>query len=101
MTIATVIDIRPDRFLHEMRDGKSVEAAAEAAGMSLQELDDLIRGNPKFGLATSECIYEHAEEQMRATAAKIVEGAKEFARLIEEKADQILAESLQEIRDAR
>ena len=96
---ADIIDVRPDRFLREIREGKGLEAAAAIAGLDLQELEDIIRGNARFELATRECYLEYIEDLMRANAMRIVTGAKEFARLVEEEVTALLEKQLQELRN--
>ena len=75
-TMGDVVDVRPDRFLREMRDHGDWNKACQRAGMTLIELNDLCRSNIKFDRAFVECHLEYLEEQaqagmqMRLTAAR-------------------------------
>ena len=65
-----VVDVRPDRFLRAMRDTGDFGKAAEAAGLAVEEAEELCKTNPKYDLAVIDCHLEWLEdrlgEQMRA-----------------------------------
>jgi hypothetical protein len=74
-----VIDVRPDRFLREMREHGNVDKACKASGMPRAELDDLCRVNAKFDLAQVEAHLEHIEEVIMAEARKRLGQIRVFA----------------------
>ena len=74
-----VIDVRPDRFLRELREGTQISVAASVAGISHADLLELLHENSKFKIATRECILEYAEEQLRFEHA---EKAKELEAVL-------------------
>lgn len=98
LVMAEVIDVRPDRFLRELRDGKNITEATEAAGMTTVELNDLITVNPPFALAARECIAEHAEENMQIMANSAVKQIRDLCQNVINKLEAILAESIKEVR---
>ena len=70
MVDSTVVDIRPQTFLRAMRDTGDWIASAEAANLTMADLEVLCQENPKFDLAVVECQLEYHEEQIiRATEA--------------------------------
>lgn len=93
-----VIDVRPDRFLRELREGKNIADAAEAAGMTLVELNDLVANIPSFALAARESIAEHAEENMQIMANNAMEQIRNTCQNIIAKVEVLLAESIKEVR---
>ncbi len=62
-----VIDVRPDRFLKELREHADPDKACAAARMSREELNAIILSNPKFDLARVECVLEFTEDLMTAS----------------------------------
>ncbi len=73
---ADVIDMRPDRFLRAIRDKGDWATACEAAGFTLDEVEDLCRVNPKFDLAQVECQLEYHEEQIIAAMEAAITAAR-------------------------
>ena len=65
-----VIDLRPDRFLREMREHGSLSRACENSGMSHAEFEDLCKSNIKFDRAQVECFLQHIEDKIMAVARK-------------------------------
>lgn len=71
-----VVDVRPDRFLREMRDHGNVDTACKNAGMLRADLEDLCRVNPKFDRAQIECYLEFMEDAVMSETRKLLEGAR-------------------------
>lgn len=65
-----VVDIRPDRFLREMREHGNADMACKAAGLPQAELEDLCRVNAQFDHAQVECYLEFMEDVMMAETRK-------------------------------
>lgn len=65
-----VIDLRPDRFLREMREHGSTDQACMNSGMSYAEFEDLCKSNIKFDRAQVECFLEHIEDKIMTVARK-------------------------------
>jgi len=61
-----VIDIRPDRFLARLREHGDFGKACEQSGLSIDDVTDLCKSNPKFDRSQTECILEFHEEKTRA-----------------------------------
>ena len=77
--VSNIIDIRPDRFLREMRDHGDWNKACQNAGMSITELNNLCRANIKFDRAFVECHLEYLEELTQAGMRKRLEAARTLA----------------------
>ena len=60
-----VVDVRPDRFLREMREHGDANRACEAAGLAKSELEDLCRSNIKFDRTQVEIHLEYLEDNFR------------------------------------
>lgn len=65
-----VIDLRPDRFLRELREHGSLGKACINSGMSIAEFNDLCKSNIKFDRAQVECFLQHIEDKIMAVARK-------------------------------
>lgn len=74
-----VVDVRPDRFLREMREHGDWNKACQASGMTIIELNDLCRSNIKFDRAFIECHLEYLEEKSQAEMQKRLKAARMFA----------------------
>jgi hypothetical protein len=74
-----VVDVRPDRFLREMREHGNVNEACKAAGLPRAELEDLCRVNTKFDLAQVEVYLEFMEDAMMAEARKRVASLRDYS----------------------
>ena len=74
-----VVDVRPDRFLREMREHGEPNTACQASGMTMSELNDLCRSNVKFDRAFVECHLEFLEEKARAEMQRRLKAARTFA----------------------
>ena len=74
-----VVDVRPDRFLREMREHGDWGVACWASGMTIKELNDLCRSNIKFDRAFVECHLEYLEEQAQAEMQKRLKAARTLA----------------------
>jgi len=74
-----VVDIRPDRFLREMREHGDWNKACQLSGMTISELNDLCRSNIKFDRAFVECHLEFLEELAQADMRKRVDAARTLA----------------------
>ena len=64
--MSNVVDIRPDRFLRELRDYGDVNKACDAAGLPFSELTSLCVANIQFDRAYVACYLEYLEEAMQA-----------------------------------
>ena len=58
-----VIDIRPDRYLREVREHGDLDVAAQKANLSIDELNKLLQ-SPKYYYAVVECVRERREEML-------------------------------------
>ena len=67
-----VIDMRPDRFLHELRETGKWDIACTKSGMSGAEVEQLCQINSKFDLAQIECHLEFIEEKLIEIVAEQV-----------------------------
>ncbi len=67
-----VVDVRPDRFLREMRDHGDTLKALAASGMSRAEFDSICASNLKFDRAQVECHLEFIEDQIQAQVRKLL-----------------------------
>jgi hypothetical protein len=65
-----VIDVRPDRFLRELREHGNANTACKNAGMPREELEALCRANTQFDLAQVESYLEFMEDAMMAETRK-------------------------------
>ena len=74
-----VIDVRPDRFLREMREHGDWNMACHKAGMTLVELNDLCRSNIQFDRAFVECHLEYLEEKAQAEMQQRLKAAHTLA----------------------
>jgi hypothetical protein len=74
-----IIDIRPDRFLREMREHGDWNKACQVSGMSIKELNDLCRSNIKFDRSFVECHLEFLEEQAQAEMQRRLQAARTLA----------------------
>ena len=74
-----VIDVRPDRFLREMRDHGDWTKACQASGMNIKELNDLCRSSIKFDRSFVECHLEFLEEKAQAGMQKRLKAARVLA----------------------
>ena len=61
---SNVVDVRPDRFLREMRDTGDFGIAAQKAHLSVPEVEELCKANAKFDLSVIECHLEYLEEKL-------------------------------------
>ena len=67
-----VVDVRPDRFLREMRDHGDTVKALAASGMSRAEFDSLCLDNLKFDRAQVECHLEFIEDQINTQVRRLL-----------------------------
>lgn len=67
-----VVDVRPDRYLREMRDHGNVAKALAASGMSRAEFDSTCASNIKFDRAQVECHLEYIEDQIQTQVRKLL-----------------------------
>lgn len=74
-----VIDVRPDRFLREMRDHGDWNKACQKSGMTITELNNLCRSNIKFDRSFVECHLEFQEEKVLAEMRKRIKAARTLA----------------------
>ena len=65
-----VVDVRPNRFLREMREHGSVDLACKTAGLPRADLEDLCRRSPKFDLTQLEAYLEFVEDAMMTETRK-------------------------------
>jgi hypothetical protein len=59
-----VVDVRPDRFLREMREHGQVNTACKNARMPREELEALCQTNAEFDRAQIDCYLEFMEDAM-------------------------------------
>jgi len=74
-----VVDVRPDRFLREMREHGDWNKACQRSGMTIAELNDLCRSNIKFDRSFVECHLEFLEEFAQAEMRKRLAAARTLA----------------------
>jgi len=74
-----VVDVRPDRFLREMREHGDWNKACRRAGMNSQELTNLCCSNIKFDRSFIECYLEFLEEKLQAEVRKRLQAARTLA----------------------
>lgn len=67
-----VVDVRPDRYLREMRGHGDTAKALAASGMSRAEFDSICTSNIKFDRAQVECHLEYIEDQIQAQVRKLL-----------------------------
>ena len=80
-----LIDLRPDRFLRELRETGDLDIAATNAGMAMDEVHSLMASNRKFDLSCVECFLEYNEEQVIEIIQEGITGAlKNMARILAE-----------------
>jgi len=97
--MAELIDLRPDRFLREVREQGDAYKACITAGFTLEELKSLIQENEKFRISVVECLNEWGEDiimQEYALQRGIID--KTYRKLIR-KLDRETATRIQEVRD--
>jgi len=75
--MGTVIDVRPDRFLHELREYGDPVKACKVSGLSYDDLDLLAKQNVKFDRAQAEAYLEYLEDHLMAQARKHLAKARE------------------------
>lgn len=71
-----VIDARPERFLREVRECGTWVEACKAAGLTLDEVEQLCAENPKFDLAQVECQLEYIEEFAKKRVEHVIAEAE-------------------------
>ena len=74
-----VVDIRPDRFLREMREHGDKLKALTASGMSQAEFDSICSSNIKFDRAQVECHLEYFEDHLNTWMRKYLRGVRAAA----------------------
>ncbi len=74
-----VVDVRPDRFLREMREHGDWNKACQTSGMTVEELNDLCMANIKFDRAFVECHLEFLEEKAQAEMQERLKAARTLA----------------------
>ena len=74
-----VVDVRPDRFLREMREHGDWNKACQHSGMTIAEMNDLCHSNIKFDRALVECHLEFLEEKAQAEMRKLLVAARTLA----------------------
>ncbi len=67
-----VVDVRPDRFLREMRNHGDTLKALAASGMSRAEFDSVCSSNLKFDRAQVECHLEFIEDTVQAQVRRLL-----------------------------
>lgn len=72
-----VVDVRPDRFLRAMRDLGDFGKAAEQAGLTVEEAEDLCKTNHKFDLAVIDCHLEWLEDRFNEQKNAQLKAARE------------------------
>ena len=77
--VSNIIDIRPDRFLREMRDHGDWNKACQNAGMTIPELNELCRADIKFDRAFIECHLEYLEDKAHADTRKRIKAGRTLA----------------------
>lgn len=71
-----IVDVRPDRFLREMREHGEVNKACTNSGLALADLEALCIANRKFDISQVECYLEHLEDTLLAETRKLLAGAR-------------------------
>ncbi len=74
-----VVDVRPDRFLREMREHGDKLKALTASGMSQAEFNSVCASNIKFDRAQVECHLEFIDDQVQAQVRKLLRVARAAA----------------------
>ncbi len=74
-----VVDVRPDRFLREMREHGDWTKACQRAGMTIAELNTLCRENIKFDRSFVECHLQYLEDKAMSTARKCIKDGRILA----------------------
>jgi len=75
--MGTVTDIRPDRFLHELREHGDPVKACKVSGLSCDQLDRMAAKNVKFDRAQAEAYLEYLEDYLMAQAREHLAKARE------------------------
>jgi hypothetical protein len=70
--VGDVVDIRPDRYLRELREHGDKLKALTASGMSQAEFDNICSNNVKFDRAQVECHLEFIEDSIQAQVRKLL-----------------------------
>ncbi len=94
----TVIDIRPERLLREVRDHGDFDVAMKNAGMTEQETNQLLANSPKFSISVRECIYEYHEEKILAKYAEAKKAVVDASASLLKSLDDAIAAAIKEIR---
>jgi len=79
MNDGVLVDVRPNRFLREMREHGDWNKACQASGMTVKELNDLCRSNIRFDRVFVECHLEFLEEKAQAEMQKRLKAARTLA----------------------
>ncbi len=74
-----VVDVRPDRFLREMREHGDRFKALAASGMSQSEFDGICSTNIGFDRAQVECHLEYLEDQLQTQIRKLLRATRNAA----------------------
>ena len=93
-----LIDLRPDRFLKEIRDHGDTVQACTAAGFSPEELEELLQSVPKLRFTAHECLLQYAEEQVLEQQAKKRERIDSVYKFIVKNLDKKTASLIQDVR---
>jgi hypothetical protein len=70
--VGDVVDIRPDRYLRELREHGDKLKALTASGMSQVEFDNICSSNIKFDRSQVECHLEFIEENLQTQVRKLI-----------------------------
>lgn len=70
--MSNIIDVRPDRYLREMREHGDTAKALAASGMSRAEFDSICTSNIKFDRAQVECHLEYIEDQIQVQVRRLL-----------------------------
>ncbi len=71
-----VVDVRPDRYLREVREHGDTVKALAASGMSRVEFDDVCANNIKFDRAQIECHLEFIEDQLQTQVRRLLRATR-------------------------
>ncbi len=74
-----VVDVRPERFLRELRDHGDWNKACQRAGMTIAELNTLCRENIKFDRSFVECHLQYLEDSVNTAARKRIRDGRTLA----------------------